>query len=398
MKFVAITILIALFAYTLSASNGEYDPDKWCGSSIINVSIKTIDSGKELITKAKILVPVNLEKAQLFMQGDKDKQMFMKGDKLIKKNQEGIIFTVDGPMEKAHLGVIYQRDEDSEKDIYIPYSFITLINESIIAGDPTVYQIKLFLGKDFKNNSLKNSYEVIISFDADEYKTTICECMFKYFIAKLRYNWELRKGSLEYIRAELFKFIRSYYINLKDIEKIAKQGLEHQEGMKLLETFKLDYTKIVDKCSSMKIKIDQFLREVNQVDLRIRNFPIIDCTPILREIKVFEEKIKASQKQQTTELSKLRLNKGADPANQIQEVINLDRSQIINSFDDMSKFTEILNETQKKTFTQEQTTWKTETRFVPTKTMTRDIEMTNLNAVKKVVETTESFFTSIKLD
>lgn len=296
MKFITITILFALFACSLSLTADE---DKWCGSSVVSVSIISIENGKEAITKAKLTVPVSLEKAVSHISVDaKTKQEIFNSGALIKKSQQGIIFTLDGPVNSVQLGKIYERDEDSENDIYIPYSFITTINSvSTPANEPTSFSIDLFFKKDFKTKLLsdKQIYKVTIRFESDAFKTTICDCMFKYFVAKIRFNWRLRRESLEYIRTQLFRHIRILFANYKALKSI--QG--NDADIKKVEKLKITKTTQETECSDIKITLDMKLLKSLEMSKKMDALVNPDCekfdTQIREVTSIYQAKMRTAE-------------------------------------------------------------------------------------------------------
>ena len=254
MKFITITLLFALIAYSsLTIIPLE---DRWCGSSVVSVAIVTKENGKESITKAKMTVPVNLVKAvsHLSVDAKTDQQNFNSGA-LIKKTQQGIIFTLDGPADSTQLGRFFEKDEDSENDIYIPYIFFTdAIGSMTPQTNPTNFSIDLYYKKDFKNKVYADNKHIVVTirFLADNYNTNICQCMFTFFLAKIKYNWRLRNESLKYIRSQLFIHIRSLHANYK----AAKTIKGNEADLKKVEILKIQKITQETECSNLKLTLD----------------------------------------------------------------------------------------------------------------------------------------------
>lgn len=303
MKFITITILFALIASSLCAIQDE---DKWCGSSVVSVEIISSINNQEQITEATITVPTSLEKSSSHINVDsKTKQEAFQSGTIIKKNHQGIVFTLAGLANSLQSGRIFEKDEDSDNDIYIPYSFIYKINKvSTPTQDPNFFSLELFLNKDFKNKILidKQMYKVSIKFIADKFNTNICECMFNFFFAKINYNWNLRKQSLEYIRSQLFVHIKALYANYKAFKTI--QG--SKADLSLVEKIKIQKSTQETECSSLKLEYDMNEKSINTMINKMNSLVNPDC-------EKFEVQIKQLQAQKEMAVSNAN-NKIADLA------------------------------------------------------------------------------------
>lgn len=270
MKFNTMTLLFALIACTLANSAQE---DFWCGSSVVSVSITSAEG----VTKAKLLVPVSLKKSSSHVSLDTKSNIekFNSGT-LIKKSQQGIVFTLDGPVNTAQLGKIYEIDEDSQDQVYIPYAFFTdMIPSATPTHNPTKYTIDLFFKKDFKKKLFNDTElrKVTITFLADKYETLICQCMFEYLVAKIKFNWNLRRLSLDYVRSQLFLHIRNIHANYKAIKTIQGSAVD----LKLVETLKIEKKTQTTKCDDAKTTLDITVATNVEVSKKMESLEDPDC-------------------------------------------------------------------------------------------------------------------------
>jgi len=285
MKFITITVLFALIACSLS--NEPPRQAEWCGSSVVYVSIITKENGKEASTNAKLVVPVNLKKSATHMVTDsKTKKDVMNTGSLISKTHQGIIFTLNGPADMSQLGKFFEKDEDSDNDIYIPYSFITSIEElAIPVSNPQDFTINLFLRKDFKTKLELNptiiEKMVTIKFEKDDKGTPICNCMFEFLVDRIRFNWSLRNESLKYIRLQLFSYIEILYSNYNTLNKIQSND-KYKDSIEVLKRIHISQKK---DCSDIKIKFDDEIEEKIEFSRKFNEIIIPDCSGY--EIQIF---------------------------------------------------------------------------------------------------------------
>lgn len=333
MKFITITILFALIAY--SSLNKIPLEDRWCGSSVVGVAISSTENGKESITKAKLTVPVSLEKSVSHLSVDaKSKQENFNTGSLIKKSQQGIVFTLDGPADSTQLGKIFEKDEDSENDIYIPYIFLTDIIGAVSPQvNPTNFSIDLFFKKDFKTKIYANNQlnKVTIKFLADSHNTHICECMFAYFLAKIKYNWSLRQESLKYIRMQLFMQIRNLNANYKAVKTI--KGT--QADLTMVETLKKKKIIQETECSNIKLSLDYQERSVIEVSKKMDSLNNPNC-------EKFDAQISEIRQQLDVAMSSASANVNAAALNLRMSVVELGISNVNAQVNEQRKYTDDL--------------------------------------------------------
>lgn len=178
MKFIVLLSLIVL-----SLSTTVIDK-KWCGNSKVDVEIVTLKGDKQLITKASITVPNFLQQLSNFKKEQKE---------LIAKTEQGLILTLDGKAEKEHLGVIYNYDEDDNTQIFIPYLYISAINQNF-------NKFNVIMSRTFKGN--KNFIFDIIPVP-DAFGTDLCPCQRVMFSEKIKNNLMRRISVLTSISTEI---------------------------------------------------------------------------------------------------------------------------------------------------------------------------------------------------
>jgi hypothetical protein len=349
MKFITITILFALIACSLAQIPDE---DKWCGSSVVSVDIVSTENGKEVVTKATLLVPVSLEKPDNLSIESKGIIDPYKTGTLIKKSQQGIIFTLNGPPDSSQLSKIYEKDEDSETNIYIPYAFITQINSNTSPDiNPTNFIIDLYFKKDFQSKVLtdKQIYKVSLRFTADQYRSNICECMFKFFAAKIRFNWRLRRESLEYIRSQLFSQIKSLYANYKAIKTVQASTTD----LKLVETLKINMTSQESQCSNLKLTLD--MNQNKSIELSTKMDAITDpgCEKFDVQIKDLQIQMDAADAKAKADIASAALNLRLSDSPGLQKAtsqVNEQQTFVGNKFKDMEPLLDALDQTVRTTY------------------------------------------------
>jgi len=350
MKFITITILFALIACSLAQLSDE---DKWCGSSVVSIDIVSTENGKEVVTKTNLTVPVSLEKANsnLSIESKGKIDAFQIGN-LIKKSHQGIIFTLDGPPNSLQLGKIYEKDEDSETNIYIPYAFITQINSNVSPDiNPTSFIIDLFFKKDFKSKVLteKQIYKVSLRFTHDKYNSNICACMFTYFVAKIRYNWRLRRESLEHIRFQLFLQIKSLHANYKAIKTVQSSTTD----LKLVETLKIKKISVESECSNLKLTLD--MKERTSIELNMKMEAITDpgCEKFDVQIRDLLFQSEASNNKAKYKIDIASLNMSMNTGRVLTDLtsqVNQQQTFVGNKFKEMEKFVDALEQKERTTY------------------------------------------------
>jgi len=341
MKFITITILFALIAYSLALNHNGFE-DKWCGSSVVKVQIVTTMKGKHQITDAEITVPVSLPESDSHMRLDQktNEQRFLT-DKIIKKTQQGIIFNLKSA-DEYHKDRFYKQDEDSDNDIFIPYNFIVDIRKGQQYSSSNNFSIDLFLKKDFKTNIYDGEKTVVVTiqFLADKHNTNICPCMYNFFFQKILFNWNIRRNSLEYIRSQLFLQISTLYSNYKAISSIK----DDDESDIRMEYMRKEETKQKTECSKIKIEIDMNLEEFNEIKLKQENTKEPDCDTYKEQLTIIEDTLGWEVKLLENDLKVQGRFKENDPVTLIsaQSEVNRSKTHVINELSNIENNTDVL--------------------------------------------------------
>lgn len=173
MKLIVIISLILLSAI---ACEDAFDR-KWCGNSKINVEIVSKHGQKQVVTKASIVVPSSL---------DRIKSLDLKSLKLIPKSEQGLVLSLDGKAQAEQLGNIYNYDEDDTTQIFIPYLYLTSIENNFD-------KFTVSMARTFKGESSFNFNIVPVP---DAFGTNLCKCQFEMFNDRITANLTRRKSLL----------------------------------------------------------------------------------------------------------------------------------------------------------------------------------------------------------
>lgn len=220
-------LFITLFSGLNATDYNKWDAP-WCGNSKVNVEITTSEAGKLIVTKASIVVPATITRVQTRPMNEKIADL-----KLIPKSEQGIIMTLDGKAQKEHLGNIYNYDEDDNTQIFIPYLYVSSIEDNFD-------KFNVQMSRTFKG-------EKELKFDlvpvADSYGTNLCDCQKKMFADRIKQNLLKRYSILTELAKSLAKEISSVIaINAQ---------------IKILEDTKIDKSKVQALTKAIPIKDQQ---------------------------------------------------------------------------------------------------------------------------------------------
>merc|ERR1712151_548856 len=151
---------------------------QWCGNSKVDVEIQTGKNG-EVKTRASIVVPQNL----------KEVTNYSEETALINKTEQGLIMTLDGKANAAHLGKIYNYDEDDNTNIFIPYLYMSSASRNL-------NNIDINMARTFKGNTEETFTIVPIN---DAFGTPLCECQREMLLEKIQQNLVRRNAVLSEI-------------------------------------------------------------------------------------------------------------------------------------------------------------------------------------------------------
>lgn len=278
MKLVVLISMIILVTFTNCEAGNTYDvfKESWCGNSKVDVEIISQDGEKAIVTKASIVVPTSLSKVQ---------KSDYKNVKLIPKTFQGLILYLESAANEKHLGVIYNYDEDDKQSIYIPYLYLSSIEE---VDDKFV----VTMDRTFNSNTY---FTFNIVPQPDSFETNLCDCQRRMLKERIVQNFSRRKDILlelsERIVAALAD-IESTQKALEDAHKIKIDRSEKkiiEERIKKLEaqhkSLKEDLAKkneaqkrdkeikkdLEGKLQQAKSKVNFFLREVKKTEMKLNN-------------------------------------------------------------------------------------------------------------------------------
>jgi hypothetical protein len=200
----------------------------WCGNSKVNVEITTTEAGKMIVTKASIIVPSSITRVRTRAMNQKVADL-----KLIPKTEQGIIMTLDGKAQKEHLGNIYNYDEDDNTQIFIPYLYLSAIEENFD-------RFNVHMSRTFKG-------EKELKFDlvpvADAYGVNLCDCQRKMFADRIKANLLKRYSILTELAQNLSTHISSV--------------IAFSAQIKALENTKIDKSKVQALTKAIPVKDSQ---------------------------------------------------------------------------------------------------------------------------------------------
>jgi len=311
MKLIRSLIILTLIFYSSCApviSNVQIKIDKWCGSSIVKVAIKTIQNKEEQVTEASILVPISLKSYNTHKENINEQDPYINSKKLVEKTNEGLVLTLL-KSNPSHIGLIYEKDEDSDNSIYIPYSFIANIDEETINYEK---RLKLLFHKDFKNSKLNDQYYVYITFLKDEYGVEICDCMIEYFIMKLKFFWKLRVDIFLFIKAKLFESIGIYYSTTKSIKQLEENVVRDEQ---MHQRMLLEYEKRVDKCDTYEKNQKKLTSDLMKFGSEIDKIFIENCDKLKSELELLKAEYAIKESTINSEIENATINDYMDVYN-----------------------------------------------------------------------------------
>jgi hypothetical protein len=98
-----------------------------------------------------------------------------------------LVLALEGEANKDHLDVIYRYDQDTNKNIFIPYLYMTNIFSNGI-------KFTINMGRTFAS---QNKFQFDLVPVKDEFGVTLCECQFEMFNARMTANFDKRAAILE---------------------------------------------------------------------------------------------------------------------------------------------------------------------------------------------------------
>merc|ERR1712037_314384 len=107
--------------------------------------------------------------------------------------EQGLILTLDSKANAAHLGTIYNYDEDDNTNIFIPYLYLTSANRN-------QENIDVEMGRTFKGNIETRFSIVPIN---DNFGTPLCECQREMLLERIQQNIVRRNSVLTYISQQI---------------------------------------------------------------------------------------------------------------------------------------------------------------------------------------------------
>jgi len=177
-----LIVIIGLILVATVCTANVFDKS-WCGNSRVDVELRT-GKNNEIKTTATIVVPQNLQEV---------KSIYNKEETLINKIEQGLILTLDSKANAAHLGTIYNYDEDDNTNIFIPYLYLTSANRN-------QENIDVEMGRTFKGNIETRFSIVPIN---DNFGTPLCECQREMLLERIQQNIVRRNSVLTYISQQI---------------------------------------------------------------------------------------------------------------------------------------------------------------------------------------------------
>lgn len=230
MKLIVKICLVILSLSIISCARDSAFQKNWCGNSKVDIEIST---GIEIkvITKASIVVPSTLTEIGTYQQTSK----------LIKKTEQGLVLTLDGAANPAHLGKIYNYDEDDNTQIFIPYLYISAINRN--TGIFNVLMARTFKGPgEFKFNIVPVP---------DAFGTNLCPCQLEMLQDRIKQNLTKRIAVLSSISSRIVTYVNEVVFYTGEIKKWTDLKI-NQEDLKNLQTSK---TNKVAECKAFNDQI-----------------------------------------------------------------------------------------------------------------------------------------------
>lgn len=240
MKFIVALSLIIVSLSAISAQAVDPFKQAWCGNSKVNVEISTLNGNQQVITKASIIVPVYLAKLDTYDNSVK---------KIVDKDQQGLILSLEDKANKDHLGVIYNYDEDDKSQIFIPYLYISSVKEN--NG-----KFEFTMERTFKG---PQDLSFTMSPIPDEYKTNLCECQLQMFNARITENILKRIQVLTYIAVQIQKSINE----ISNIDRILKEWRAKKVDTSKLQQLEKDFTAKTAECDALQKKIQSLNSDLN---------------------------------------------------------------------------------------------------------------------------------------
>jgi hypothetical protein len=181
---VTITLVfLSLGALNCQATANAFS-SKWCGNSKVDVELTTGANG-EIKTLASIVVPTTLSEVSEFNQAEK---------KLIQKTEQGLVLTLDGKANAAHLGSIYNYDEDDNTQIFIPYLYLSSVSENTNG-------MNVVMARTFKSLHADQKFNLVPV--ADAFGTALCQCQLQMLMDRIQQNLIKRHSVLAYVALQI---------------------------------------------------------------------------------------------------------------------------------------------------------------------------------------------------
>jgi hypothetical protein len=183
--------------------------------------------------------------------------MYSKEETLINKVEQGLIMTLDGKANAAHLGNIYNYDEDDNTNIFIPYLYMSSASRNL-------NNIDIDMERTFKGNNQERFTIVPIN---DAFGTPLCECQREMLLEKIQQNLTRRNAVLSFIAREIVFRVNAISVQNSEIKKWSNAKVDQSH----LKSLHKQLTLKIEECKTYVKKIEKLNSDIQTEEKNLNN-------------------------------------------------------------------------------------------------------------------------------
>jgi len=139
--------------------------------------------------------------------------------KLIPKIYQGLILHLQDAADEKHLGTVYNYDEDDKSSIFIPYLYLSAVEQ---VADKFVVTME----RTFKDNS---SFTFYIVPQPDSFDTNMCDCQRRMLKERIVQNFQRRKDILRELALKMVDQVGMIEITTKNLREAEARVIDESK-------------------------------------------------------------------------------------------------------------------------------------------------------------------------